>query len=545
MERLPPIRSAVGLEEKERLFLGKLEQCRFRYVSDHSDQKTDTLVELIIAVRTEPEVLTSAVCGALCDMVAQNAFRDTGAPRTPNAPEFDPEEDDPTLVPEWEQHLRLVYELFDKFLESSAAKQPEIPRLYVTKRFVNNVLALFYNEDPRERTVLKGILHKIYGTFVCLRKGIRTTMEHIFSRAIYDERGRCNGIPDLLQILGSIINGFALPLKEEHVNFLKKVLLPLHSVREFNQCFEELRYCTIQYVEKDKNLAWPVLKGLLKYWSKTNSMKQVLFLSEVEEVLNIISTPQFELARDAVFKQISKCMASQHFQVAEGALSMLNRGIVENLVRTHKDTILPIIIPVLNRCITSKKPYWNPTILGIARCLRKKLRELSPDLFQQLVLKRKRAESNDMSTTREHKWQRLMAMAQHNNPEAEAEAEANLPPPQRLMQRNGSMASIGGLEDGDAMVDLDASFQGSPLPQKALLVRRKSLLPRDMQVQEKIANFHNQQGGGSSLGSTSFLAVPAVATDGGSGSGGGSGGGGANGDGDEATGMEMDPDGAQ
>jgi hypothetical protein len=59
----------------------------------------------------------------------------------------------------------------------------------VTKRFVNNVLALFYNEDPRERTVLKGILHKIYGTFVCLRKGIRTTMEHIFSRAIYDHQG--------------------------------------------------------------------------------------------------------------------------------------------------------------------------------------------------------------------------------------------------------------------------------------------------------------------------------------------------------------------
>lgn len=84
---------------------------------------------------------------------------------------------------------------------------------------------LFYNEDPRERNMLKGILHKIYGNFVCLRRRIRKTIEYIFCGVIYDKRGKCNGVADLLQILGSIINGFALPLKEEHVSFLTKVRL--------------------------------------------------------------------------------------------------------------------------------------------------------------------------------------------------------------------------------------------------------------------------------------------------------------------------------
>ena len=32
-----------------------------------------------------------------------------------------------------------------------------------------------------------------------------------------------NGVAELLEILGSIINGFALPLKEEHRVFLLKV----------------------------------------------------------------------------------------------------------------------------------------------------------------------------------------------------------------------------------------------------------------------------------------------------------------------------------
>ena len=38
------------------------------------------------------------------------------------------------------------------------------------------------------------------------------------------ETERHNGVAELLEILGSIINGFALPLKEEHKIFLLKVI---------------------------------------------------------------------------------------------------------------------------------------------------------------------------------------------------------------------------------------------------------------------------------------------------------------------------------
>lgn len=85
-------------------------------------------------------------------------------------------------------------------------------------------------------------------------------MNHIFYSFIY-ETERHNGIAELLEILGryqlflllisqlfssfrrfhslffyfnlfncSIINGFAIPLKEEHRTFLLRVLLPLHKV---------------------------------------------------------------------------------------------------------------------------------------------------------------------------------------------------------------------------------------------------------------------------------------------------------------------------
>lgn len=51
----------------------------------------------------------------------------------------------------------------------------------------------------------------------------------LFSRFVY-ETEHFNGVGELLEILGSIINGFALPLKAEHKQFLVKVLIPLHKV---------------------------------------------------------------------------------------------------------------------------------------------------------------------------------------------------------------------------------------------------------------------------------------------------------------------------
>jgi serine/threonine-protein phosphatase 2A regulatory subunit B' len=89
------------------------------------------------------------------------------------------------------------------------------------------------------------------------------------------------GIAELLEILGSIINGFALPLKEEHKQFLMKALLPLHKVHHVSMYHQQLSYCVTQFVEKDPKLAEQVLSSILQFWPRTFSAKEVLFLNEV------------------------------------------------------------------------------------------------------------------------------------------------------------------------------------------------------------------------------------------------------------------------
>ena len=87
----------------------------------------------------------------------------------------------------------------------------------------------------------------------------------------------------------SIINGFAIPLKKEHIQFLEKALIPLHkprgtpypnpdpnlpfSLTETDACtpgvaiyHPQLSYCISQYVEKDPETIVPIINGLVRYW---------------------------------------------------------------------------------------------------------------------------------------------------------------------------------------------------------------------------------------------------------------------------------------
>jgi hypothetical protein len=53
-----------------------------------------------------------------------------------------------------------------------------------------------------------------------------------------------------------------------------------------------------QFVEKDPKLSEPVLRALLKFWPLTNSQKEVLFIGELEEVLELTQVPFHTLNED-------------------------------------------------------------------------------------------------------------------------------------------------------------------------------------------------------------------------------------------------------
>ena len=45
------------------------------------------------------------------------------------------------------------------------------------------------------------------------------------------------------------------------------------------------------------------------------SFRKVMFLGEIEEILDVIEPAQFVKIQEPLFKQIAKCVSSPHFQV--------------------------------------------------------------------------------------------------------------------------------------------------------------------------------------------------------------------------------------
>jgi len=327
-EALPGFKD-VPNAEKQNLFVRKLSLCCV--VFDFSDPtknvkekdiKRQTLLELVDYVASPNGKFSETVIQEVVRMVSVNIFRTLNPQPRENKviDALDLEEEEPSMDPTW-PHLQLVYEILLRLI-ASPETDTKLAKKYIDQSFVSRLLDLFDSEDPRERDCLKTVLHRIYGKFMVHGPFIRKSINNIFYRFVF-ETEKHNGIAEFLEILGSIINGFALPLKDEHKVFLVRALVPLHKPKSLQMYHQQLSYCITQFVEKDCKLADTVIRGLLKSWPVTNSSKEVMFLNELEEVLEATQPPEFQRCMVPLFRQVARCLNSLHFQVIVFSFGLL------------------------------------------------------------------------------------------------------------------------------------------------------------------------------------------------------------------------------
>ncbi|KAH3660504.1 hypothetical protein OGAPHI_007090 [Ogataea philodendri] len=414
------------------LFIQKVDQCKIMF--DFYDPSSDiqgkelkriTLHELTSFISTTRMTFTSEMYEHVVEMFKVNVFRPIPPPVNPVGEIYDPDEDEPVYELAW-PHMQMVYEFFLRFVESPDFNN-SIAKPYIDHKFVLTLLELFDSEDNRERDCLKTTLHRIYGKFLSLRSFIRKSISNIFLNFVY-ETGRFNGISELLEILGSIINGFALPLKEEHKIFLIRVLIPLHKVRCLSLYHPQLAYCILQFLEKDPSLTEEVIMGLLRYWPKINSPKELMFLNEIEDIFEIIDSQEFQRIEIPLFAQLSKCISSPHFQVSEKVLCYFNNEYFVSLVTENAENILPIIFPALFDLaqpeldaieqqqqqpameFTYDEPNnWNRTISSLAYNALKLFMDTNPIVYDRccILYEEQTKEEKSQKDLRTQHWKKL------------------------------------------------------------------------------------------------------------------------------------------
>lgn len=376
------------MAQRQEVFRQKLLLCetRFDFNNPMTDSarvaaeiKRNTLNELVefVSSPSSQKFFTDSMIPRVVSMVEANIMRALPAPDD----EYNPEEDAPMFEAAW-PHLCIVYEFLLRFIMSPDVSA-KAAKAHVSHHFCERLVDLFDTEDHRERDYLKNILHRIYGKFMSHRSFIRKTISNVFYKFVYEDE-KHNGIGELLEILGSIINGFALPLKKEHLAFMDQALMPLHKPRCVSLYHRQLCYCVTQYIEKDMNTGVAIVKKLLSYWPWSSSIKQILLLDELEEIMELMTLEVLE--KDGVLplllQTLSRCLASVHFQVAERTLLIWQNEhlITDGLLKPqHSGVVLPHILPAL----LDGRGDWNKNVEGLARCVVEHYQSTDIELYDE------------------------------------------------------------------------------------------------------------------------------------------------------------------
>ena len=400
----PPLKS-VPAHDRPAMFQNHLilaqQTFNFNDPSAHIEEKEAKramLLGLVEHINSSKEVFTDNVYPDVIAFISANLFRDL--PSRGDGGDGENDDDEPVLEPAW-PHLQIVYEFLLRFVVSGDV-DAKVAKKHISQPFISQLLELFNSEDPREREYLKTILHRIYGKYMGLRAFIRRAINYVFFRVMYDTE-RHNGIGELLEILGSIINGFALPLKAEHKRFLVRALIPLHKVKSVATFHNQLSYCVTQFVEKDPKMIEPIIQGILRFWPHSSSPKQILFLNELEDLLELTQPSEFTKIAPALFERINECIDSPHFQVAERTLFLWNSDMLMSLIAQNRHIILPIVVNNLSK---NAEKHWNATCVSLSLNVVKLFAEMDKNLYkdvrEQAAAKEKEKEA--VRAERDRKW---------------------------------------------------------------------------------------------------------------------------------------------
>ena len=317
-------------------------------------------------------------------MVGINLFR--ALPKRDLLAAEEDDEDEPFMESAW-PHLSIVYELLLRLVMMNEVGASVKKKAY-DLRFLSRILVLFDSQDMRERDYLKTIVHRLYGKLTQRRAAMRRMFASTFQAFIFENTGDSHhhsGMCEILEILASIINGFAVPIKPEHLNMLQHTLVPLHKVQNVDRFHPQLAYCMVQFANKDPTLTIPIIEGLLKFWPCSNSTKILLFLNELDELFDFVQVAQAEALFDQLVNRIKACVSSEHFQVAERTLQLWTSPsftalFVEN--PTLRQRALRVLYAPLSLTIES---HWNSSVQEAAQAVLSHYSEADPQLYSSLL----------------------------------------------------------------------------------------------------------------------------------------------------------------
>ena len=137
---------------------------------------------------------------------------------------------------------------------------------------------------------------------------------------------------------------------------------------------------------------------MLRIWPITNAAKEVLFLQELEEIFDMASSQNLSDVYEDLFKRFANCVVSNHFQVAERILFLINNEQVQKMITDNKSLNFEILMKGLLKSSTS---HWNQTVQNMSQNVMKSLKDIDQALFETLKTKLNKEEEETIKKEEE------------------------------------------------------------------------------------------------------------------------------------------------
>ena len=165
------------------------------------------------------------------------------------------------------------------------------------------------------------------------------------------------GISAILDFIASLISGYVVPLNEEKLAFFMDVLIPLHKKPNCHLYYEKLVKCCILYLEKEETLAVPLIEAILLYFPSSDSMKESLFLKELNDIFQMIKIEKYasflKKFIPLLLEVIIKIFVEYNLNLTSIILLLFAKPSFIALIDFYKKDCFDILVPLF-ACLTEK-----------------------------------------------------------------------------------------------------------------------------------------------------------------------------------------------
>jgi len=236
---------------------------------------------------------------------------------------------------QFEMNKKGLYEIFIYLLENPLCKS-SIFKKSITSDFINKFVQLFDSSIMEEKKYLKIILHRLYSKLINRRICIRAAITEYLKQSI-KLKINYNGIPEILEVMASIISGFSVPLKKDHSDFFNYIIVPLFSLKKLNLYLKQLMKCSNLFLEKDHQLYLPLLKVIIENWPSYNISKEELFLNELNNILKCMDNNVPISLIDNLFQVMSNCLTENEINISNKIVDLFEIKQFMSFIKKNKN----------------------------------------------------------------------------------------------------------------------------------------------------------------------------------------------------------------